>query len=391
MYRIAFFSIYAYGHTNPTLAVVRALTALGHRVRYYSFAPFRAGIEAAGAEFVPCDPYLPPPPPDLDRRIGTDFASLVEMITGVTLSMEHDVGADLAEFRPHCVVSDSLCFWGKLWAMRLKVPYVCSTTTFAFNRRTASLMRQSPVQALRLLAGRGRIRRCMDRLRARGWPVAGLLSLIQNDNDTDTIVYTSRRFQPMAETFSPRYAFIGPSLPETVHEPDGPGPRRLYVSLGTVNNRNLPFYRACVEAFRAPGPEVTMAVGESTDPAALGPLPPHITVRPRVDQLAVLARSHVFLSHCGMNSVSESLYLGVPLVLFPQQQEQALVARRTAQLGAGLLLKRAAPQAIRHSALQVLGQPSYTACARAMSADLRAAGGARLGAEKILSAAGKGG
>ena len=193
----------------------------------------------------------------------------------------------------------------------------------------------------------------------------------------------------MAETFSPRYAFIGPSLPETAHEPDGPGPRRLYVSLGTVNNRNLPFYRACVEAFRAPGLDVTMAVGEATDPAALGPLPAHITVRPRVDQLAVLARSHVFLSHCGMNSVSESLYLGVPLVLFPQQQEQALVARRAAQLGAGLLLKRAAPQAIRQSVLQVLGQPSYTACARAMSADLRAAGGARLGAEKILSAAEK--
>ena len=208
------------------------------------------------------------------------------------------------------------------------------------------------------------------------------------------VVRLAARKQPACRTGAaaapaPGPAAPRPSLPEAVHEPDGPGPRRLYVSLGTVNNRNLPFYRACAEAFRAPGLDVTMAVGESTDPAALGPLPPHITVRPRVDQLAVLAGSHVFLSHCGMNSVSESLYLGVPLVLFPQQQEQALVARRTAQLGAGLLLKRAAPQAIRQSVLQVLGQLSYTACARAMSADLRTAGGARLGAEKILSAAEK--
>ena len=38
MYRIAFFSIYAHGHTNPTLPVVRELTCRGHQVRYYSLS-----------------------------------------------------------------------------------------------------------------------------------------------------------------------------------------------------------------------------------------------------------------------------------------------------------------------------------------------------------------
>ena len=81
MARIAFFSIYAFGHTNPTLAVVGELTRRGHRVRYYSFSPFQKAIEAAGGEFVRCDAYLPPPPPDVDRQVGRDFAGLVEMIT----------------------------------------------------------------------------------------------------------------------------------------------------------------------------------------------------------------------------------------------------------------------------------------------------------------------
>ena len=131
MYRIAFFSIYAHGHTNPTLPVVRELTCRGHQVRYYSFAPFREKIQAAGAQFVPCDSYLPPAPPDLERRVGRDFAALVEMITQTLLAMDGPVGRDLAQFQPHCVVSDSLCFWGKLWAAKLACPYVCSTTTFA--------------------------------------------------------------------------------------------------------------------------------------------------------------------------------------------------------------------------------------------------------------------
>lgn len=44
---IAFFCIPAHGHTNPTLAVVRELTARGHTVRYYTTEAFRAKVEAA--------------------------------------------------------------------------------------------------------------------------------------------------------------------------------------------------------------------------------------------------------------------------------------------------------------------------------------------------------
>ena len=52
MSKIVFFCIPAYGHTNPTLGVVRELTARGHEVRYYSYEPMRTLIEAAGAQFL---------------------------------------------------------------------------------------------------------------------------------------------------------------------------------------------------------------------------------------------------------------------------------------------------------------------------------------------------
>ncbi|WOK94049.1 UDP-glycosyltransferase 73B4-like [Canna indica] len=64
-------------------------------------------------------------------------------------------------------------------------------------------------------------------------------------------------------------------------------------------------------------------------------------VRRWVPQEALLRHSAVgcFVSHCGWNSVLESLAAGVPILAFPMMAEQALNARHVAEvLGAGLSL-----------------------------------------------------
>ena len=55
--RIAWFSIPAYGHTNPTIGVVKELVSRGHEVYYYSFNQFKDVIEDAGAHFISCDKF----------------------------------------------------------------------------------------------------------------------------------------------------------------------------------------------------------------------------------------------------------------------------------------------------------------------------------------------
>ena len=44
MKNIMFFCIPAYGHHNPTIAVVKELIKRGNRVRYYSFYEFQEKI-----------------------------------------------------------------------------------------------------------------------------------------------------------------------------------------------------------------------------------------------------------------------------------------------------------------------------------------------------------
>ena len=384
MSKIAFFCIPAWGHTNPTVEVVRALIRQGHQVRYYSFTPFREKLEAAGAEVVLCDSYLPPEPKNLDKKVGKDFAALVEMAADTTLAMEDQVCWELADFQPDVIVSDSVCFWGKLFAKKLGIPYVCSTTTFAFNRYTAQLMKPKLGEMVLSVLGMPRISRKLALLRQHGYPVEKVTDLIQNDNGTDTIVYTSRAFQPMAEIFSDRYAFVGPSLPAIPAAQTEEKTRPLiYISLGTVMNRNPSFYQNCFAALGALDADVVLSVGEGN------PLPEdapgNFQVEQRVDQLAVLCRADVFLTHCGMNSANEAIWFGVPTVLFPQQSEEAAVAGRMEELGLGLRLKYSSPAQIREAIRQVLSDQGYRERTERMAEKFRAAGGPERAAAFILS------
>ena len=94
-----------------------------------------------------------------------------------------------------------------------------------------------------------------------------------------------------------------------------------------------------------------------------------------VDQMAVLSIADAFITHCGMNSASEGLYFGVPLVLFPQTPEQDAVAKRTEELGAGIRLKSISEEDILDALNQVLNDPKYKEGAAKVSGSFKACGG----------------
>lgn len=114
-----------------------------NEILYYSFGPFEQKLREAGAVFVNCDGFLGELKEEDEHRVGKDFGFFVEMLTDTTLAMDKKVCEELSAYRPDCIVADSMCIWGKLFAMKLGIPLVCSTTTFAFNRYAARLMPHS--------------------------------------------------------------------------------------------------------------------------------------------------------------------------------------------------------------------------------------------------------
>lgn len=376
MKKIMAFCIPAHGHHNPMLPVVTELVKRGNRVRFYSFGEFREKIERTGAEFFPCDRFLP----ELTeqeaqgiKRVSTTEMTLVDLRT--TANMDAFLSSQVAAFQPDVIFTDSVCFWGKLTARKYGIPMVVSTSTFAFNRYSSRYMKNSFGEMVDLIKGSGRVKAALKDLERYGYHEKSVMPLVQNDNYTDTVVYATERFQPCSETFSKHYAFVGPSLDRSM-EPDKTGGRPLvYISMGTVLNEKPDFYKTCIKALAGEDVEILISCGQAVDPESLGPLPENVRVLPRVDQPETLAHAGVFLTHCGMNSVSESLYMATPMVLFPQTNEQRAVARRAAEMGAGLELKGESGAQIREAVLTVLREPKYARAAAECSRDFRNAPG----------------
>ena len=387
MKKIAFFSIPAHGHTNPMLPVAAELVRRGNTVRFYSFDVFENKIRATGADFVSCEAFLG----KLTEKeeAGLKNVSTTEMTIQdirITLQMDAFLDEEFKTFQPDVVYADSVCFWGKLNAWKHHVPLVVSTSTFAFNRMSSRYLKNSLKETADMIFGMPKIAKELKKLEPCGYKVKNALSLVQSDNETDSVVYTSERFQPYSESFSNHYVFVGPSVFSGTAPSKEKERPLVYVSMGTVINDRPDFYAKCIEALKDETVDVIISCGNALDSSVFRELPGNIKIYPYVDQLDVLSKADAFITHCGMNSVSESLYMATPMVLYPQTGEQQAVARRVKEIGAGVMLTNESVQGIRSAVLEILSNHSYAAGAKVCSEDFRSCPGPAGAADFIESA-----
>lgn len=127
-----------------------------------------------------------------------------------------------------------------------------------------------------------------------------------------------------------------------------------------------------------------------------GSTPPTIPSNVRVEswvasQIGVLAHPNVrvFVTHCGVNSVHESLYAGTPIVGVPMLADQRDMAMRVEDAGVGLCLDKQhmTAAALRQAIHRVLHEPAFTAHIAPIQSSFALAGGVRRAADLIEHAA----
>jgi MGT family glycosyltransferase len=129
-----------------------------------------------------------------------------------------------------------------------------------------------------------------------------------------------------------------------------------------------------------------MSIGNKIELSSLQKIPDNFIVQHYIPQLEVLKHANVMISHGGLNSVSEALYYGVPVIAIPLANDQPAVARRLTELGAGVELKmeEITSEVLQSTVNKVLSQISFLEHSKEISASFLQAGGYNKAVELIL-------
>lgn len=385
---IAFFDIPYHSRLVTTLPIARALVERGHRVVAFTTEPYRALVEATGAE-VALQPEFGPEPPDCTVNLRTiDYADYaVEPLV-----------EQLAALAPDGMIFTAKCLWAALAADRLELPTIGLHTNGLWPRDvklSADVARlglvfggKGPAEVEGLMA---RDRAAWAALAERFAPyriapidVVPDLPHAMNLRGDVNLVYTSEALQPHREAFGPDFHFVGPCYDARTADAD-PGfeaalaalPRPLiYAALGSIRSYNdkPELLEALRDALAVDGRGVVMAVGHPDAVDALGPSGSGVCVRAYVPQLTALGAAALFITHAGTNSAYEALLAGVPMLMLPQAADQFIVAEHYDRLGIGVW-HQGPPSEIGPRIDAMLADTGLAARVRAAGETLRTAGG----------------
>ena len=386
MSKVVFFSIPAYGHTNPTLPLVEELVKRGEEVIYYSTDEFTEKILATGATYVP---YSFSKTGDTSIKAGRDLAALYYLMIKITVDYIDDLIQEVEKLKPDYIIHDAICAWGRYVANVCDIPAISSVSTFALYEKGISatnlfrFFRDSGLSGIKYILKARKLQRTS--LKKYGVQPRSMVETMMNEESLN-IVYTSDVFQPHIEKYdSEKYAFIGPSITERKNDSDITDYSQLphpmvYLSMGTVWKGAFDM-DSLIRSFTKQGYSLVMAGVELTGGIAYGE---NVIVKKHINQIEVLKHCDVFITHGGMNSVNEALYWGVPLCLHPFQTEQAIVADRVVEFGCGLRINTLDTNTIIRNVDRLLKEKSFRKNSEKLGVSFREAGGVSAGVDRIL-------
>ncbi|MCU5440751.1 glycosyl transferase [Bacillus cereus] len=390
MAKVLMFNFPGEGHVNPTLALIKELVKRGEEVVYYCVEEYKGKIEKTGASFRPYENFLEKVDM-LERMNGKINPS--ELLLHMVKSMDNIIKIvieELKEEKYDYVIYDNNFAVGWIVAEALNLPKISSCTTFAVTKKLFNALMNNHNEGDKMSPLYQEVTHILEK-----WQKVYVFSMNEKKNvmtcaGNITIVYTSEFFQPDVEELDDSYIFVGPSITsrkdvQEVVFKQKEEEKLIYISMGTVFNQQMDFYYICFEAFKNFPATIILSVGKHIDINQMKNVPHNFKVYNYVPQLEVLKHANLFITHGGMNSSSESLYFGVPMIVIPVMGDQPIVAQRIEDLKAGiqLNLKKLTPVILHNAVMEILSNDVYLENTHKIKCTLKDAGGYNKAADII--------
>jgi zeaxanthin glucosyltransferase len=292
----------------------------------------------------------------------------------------------MSEFRPDVVCADPAAYAPIIAAARAGVPWagVSPLLTLVAPRELSFVMSRS----IATVAGD-----IVARFARAGVDVA--LSHQEVISPWLSTVFAEEAFVPRAWSGNRATWFVGPvarrARPDVPSFPwDELDARRPLVYVSPGGGESLTFPDGTYERIAG-----AMAAREDAQGVFVmhgridGPLPacfpPNVIAVRRAPQLSLLARARVAVTHGGINTVTECLCAGCPMLVLPIGHEQPLQAELVRRAGVGLVLPLAASVAELADALRTLDEdPAFRARAAELARAYTERDGASVVAELLI-------
>jgi MGT family glycosyltransferase len=364
MARVALICIPARGHVQRALLITRGLVAAGAKVHAFCGTEFAADFLREGADFH--DLYSGRP---LDAADNSSTPTPSRFVTFAAVYGE-SLAEEVSKCRPNLLIHGTFAVAALVVGKLLDIPRIA----------ICSGHNQSPRNAIPPLADDPRVatsiacHEAVSVLREKyGITNASPFSYLDSLSPLLNIVPEPPEFlrEDEAADFRPA-AFFGCIDPLRCKAPDEPAAgdrapvKNVYVSFGTNSHR---YYSADIErAFDAvvaaaadmPSCEFTLTLG-GAQLRVPGKLPSNVRLETFVDQWRILAQADVHLTHNGLNSTHESVFLRKPMISYPLFADQPLLAKRCEELGLAVPLTQGlrahvSPQMVRDAIQTVTRQ-----------------------------------
>lgn len=372
MSRFLFVTLPLAGHINPP-AVATVLATRGHEVAW-------SGSKARLRPWIGPDAVVYPTGMRLFRgQPDTGFTAVKSLWEGFIVPFTRftlpSVEKAVREYRPDVVVTDQHALAGGLAAERNGVPWA----TFC----TSTIELGDPFRELPKVDAW--IRGHVSALSAE----AGLADGPDPRFSPYLVIAFTSAFFLGDRSYPDHYAMVGPALSARPTEQSfpwdrlDPARRHVLVTVGTMaDDVAMDFYDRAVRALRPLGETLQAIV---IAPESLPGTPEHIMLLPRIPQVELMPHLDAVVCHAGLNTVSEALNCGVPLVVAPHTRDQPINGAEVVRISAGVRLHfhRARPDQMRTAVLTVLTDPGYRAAAGRVRDSFTAAGGAPAAAARL--------
>jgi UDP:flavonoid glycosyltransferase YjiC (YdhE family) len=360
--RVLFTTTPGRGHYHPMLPLAEALADRGHEVAWAAAEAVCIRLRERGFEAMPSgDPEPPIGVSLLDRY--PDLASLppeerpnfmFSRIFGPERAepMLEDLLPLAREWSPSVMVCEQAELAGPVVAGALGIPNV--TTGFGH-----------PLPAVRLVRGGEAMRTLWEAHGLTAPPFAGTYQHLYVDIYPEPLkAYGNEHIRDIVK--------LRPHDPSPAAETNGAP--LIYVTFGTVFNRDLRTIATVVEGVRALPVEVVVTLGPGNDTAGLGEQPRNVRVAEYIPQAELLPRCAAVVSHAGSGTFLAALSQGLPQLLLPQAADQFLNADAAAHAGVGRQIPpgEITPERVREELELVLDDPGIAAAARTMSSEIAA-------------------